>query len=354
MNYTKKQAKIITQSLAEWENQKLLTKDLSNKLAKTIKVISFDWSRLARYSFVVSIASIIIAISAIFLDKYLMALMTHYFTAPVGAKSLFFFILSSLIFWLGSQIRQAKPGMVFRNEAIFALGVMAYAGGIYYGGNFLSNQFNLASENFSTLILFGCISYAIIGYLLKSQLIWISLGGWLGAKTGYMSGWGSYYLGMNYPLRFVLFGGLLTIAALSLKEFERFKKFYQTTVVMGLLYLFISLWILSIFGNYGDIDGWYRVQQIELFHWSLLFAFGALGAFVYGLKHDDATTRGFGLVFLFINLYTRFFEYFWNHVHKAIFFSLLALSLWYVGTRAETIWNLKLTSSLDKKRAKKT
>jgi hypothetical protein len=113
---------------------------------------------------------------------------------------------------------------------------------------------------------------------------------------------------------------------------------------MGLLYLFISLWMLSIFGNYGEINSWYRAHQIELFHWSLLFAFVALGAFVYGLKNDDATTRGFGLVFLFINLYTRFFEYFWNQLHKSIFFGLLALSLWYVGTRAETIWNLKLNS----------
>ena len=34
---------------------------------------------------------------------------------------------------------------------------------------------------------------------------------------------------------------------------------------MGLLYLFIALWIMSIFGNYGDIERWERVKQIELF-----------------------------------------------------------------------------------------
>jgi len=50
--------------------------------------------------------------------------------------------------------------------------------------------------------------------------------------------------------------------------------------------------------------------------------------------------RGFGLTFIFINLYTRFFEHFWNHLHKAIFFTLLAVSFWYLGTRAERIWNL--------------
>ncbi|ABY72908.1 hypothetical protein BTU51_1118 [Rickettsia rickettsii] len=33
-----------------------------------------------------------------------------------------------------------------------------------------------------------------------------------------MSGWGAYYLGMNYPLRFILFGGILAFSALALEE----------------------------------------------------------------------------------------------------------------------------------------
>jgi uncharacterized membrane protein len=58
----------------------------------------------------------------------------------------------------------------------------------------------------------------------------------------------------------------------------------------------------------------------------VLFAFIAIIAIVYGLKHDDATSRGFGITFLFINLYTKYFEFFWNGMHKAIFFILLAAS----------------------------
>jgi len=34
------------------------------------------------------------------------------------------------------------------------------------------------------------------------------------------------------------------------------------------------------------------------------------------------------------------FEYFWDSTHKAIFFAILALSFWYLGSRAEKIWNL--------------
>jgi uncharacterized membrane protein YfhO len=71
------------------------------------------------------------------------------------------------------------------------------------------------------------------------------------------------------------------------------------------------------------------------------FAFIAIIAIVYGLKHDDATSRGFGITFLFINLYTKYFEFFWNGMHKAIFFILLAASFWWIGRHAEKLWNLE-------------
>lgn len=44
--------------------------------------------------------------------------------------------------------------------------------------------------------------------------------------------------------------------------------------------------------------------------------------------------------FLGINLYTRFFELFWDNLHKTVFFGLQALSFWYIGSNAESIWNL--------------
>ncbi|MCL2457682.1 MAG: hypothetical protein FWF31_02305 [Desulfobulbus sp.] len=80
------------------------------------------------------------------------------------------------------------------------------------------------------------------------------------------------------------------------------------TKVIGLLYLFVALWFMSIFGNYGDPDLWYRARQYQLLHWSLLPGAVAVAAIWYGLRHDDGVMRGFGLTFLFINLYTRFFE----------------------------------------------
>ncbi len=97
---------------------------------------------------------------------------------------------------------------------------------------------------------------------------------------------------------------------------------------------------MSIFGNYGDLHQWERMKQIELFHWSLLFGLAACGAIYHGLTYGDEMTKGYGLTFLCINLYTRYFELFWNTLHKAIFFAVLGISFWYLGTKAETLWRV--------------
>ena len=83
------------------------------------------------------------------------------------------------------------------------------------------------------------------------------------------------------------------------------------------------------------------MRQIELIHWGLVFALAALAAIVFGLKCDDYASRSFGITFLFINLYTKYFEYFWDSMHKALFFFIMAVSFWFIGTRAEKIWNLE-------------
>ncbi len=142
-------------------------------------------------------------------------------------------------------------------------------------------------------------------------------------------------------MRFVLLGAVLLGGGAVAARMSQGKGFLKATRVMGLLYLFIALWIMSIFGNYGSITDWHAVKQYELLHWALLFGAVALASIWYGIRHDDGVSRGFGLTFLFINLYTRYFEYFWNFTHKAVFFAVLAVSFWFLGTKAERIWNLK-------------
>lgn len=340
MKLPRKQAAVINDAIARWTHDGLLPAVQAAQLAATIEVQTFDWRRLAKYSFWVALISIVTSVSAALSDRLLMELLARLFQAPAMVKCLGLSALAAGLYWWGMKRRAQDPDRAYRNEAILLLGVLATAGAIAQLGVALDT----GSGHFSILLLLSFLVYALLGLAMDSTLIWTfalaALGGWMGTETGYRSGWGAYYLGMNYPLRFVLFGGLLTAGALALETHHLTSRFFRSTLAMGLLYLFIALWIMSIFGNYGDLHQWERARQIELFHWSLLFGLVACGAVYHGLKHDNGMTKGFGLTFLFINLYTRFFELFWNSLHKALFFALLGVSFWYLGSKAETIWNV--------------
>lgn len=340
MRLTKKKAKVVKSTVEAWVEEKIVTQDQGKMLLESYEVVSFDWKRLAKYSFWVSIICIIISVGAIIADDFLRELLAKLFNAPEIFKSLFCAVIASCIYYFGIKRKNKHPRKVFSNEAIFFLGVLATAASIA----FLGRAIDTGSGHFSLLILLASMIYGILGLWLNSKLVWVfsllSVGSWMGTETGYVSGWGAYYLGMNYPLRFVLFGLVLAVVSVMFKSWQLRSDFLRTTRIMGLLNLFIALWIMSIFGNYGDMHEWQRVKQIELFHWSFLFGLAAVAAIYHGIKEDDGMTRGFGITFLFINLYTRFFEHFWNNTHKAIFFALLAISFWYLGSRAEKIWNI--------------
>ncbi len=134
----------------------------------------------------------------------------------------------------------------------------------------------------------GCIIYAVIGFISRSSLVWLffllMLGNWFGAKTGYMSGWGAYWLGMNYPIRFVLFGSALLAGCYFFAKYFNAPSLIFMTKIMGLSYLFIALWIMSIFGNY-DPDTWYYISSVQLLPWALLFAVVAVILYLYQLKN---------------------------------------------------------------------
>lgn len=345
MKLNKKQGLFLKHTIDHWQQQGIITPEVANDLNSSFSIRSFDWERLAKYSFWISMICAVIAIAAITLDEFLMNLIEKIFVDSKLIPCLIFAIVAATFYLFAYHRRKSKPLHQFSNEAIIFGGVLSTAVAVAYFGQAIDT----GSGHFSLLFLLSTIIYAALAFWFPSRLIWVfsllSLGSWFGAETGYMSGWGAYYLGMNYPLRFVLFGGALIGLSLLFKRHARFSDFAHSTYVMGLLYLFIALWILSIFGNYGDMNSWYNVKQYELLHWGILFAFVAIIAIVYGLKHDDATSRGFGITFLFLNLYTKYFEFFWNGMHKAIFFILLAVSFWWIGRHAEKLWNLEFLSS---------
>ncbi len=340
---------IVTRSIDRWRDSGVIDDETSTRLTASVSIAPFDWQRAARYAFITAISCLVIAVGAVLADEVLMELLMRIFNAPAAVKCAFFAVVSAVIFWCGLFLRKKHPHRVYGNESVFFLGVLALAAAIF----FLGVAIDTGTGHYSVLFLIASVLYALLGLWFPSVLVWVfgllSLGAWMGTETGYVSGYGMYFLGMNYPLRFVIFGGALTLLGIAGQHTSgrldgstvkaRLMSMSPQTKVIGLLNLFIALWIMSIFGNYGDMTQWERARQYELFRWSLLFGAASIAAIWYGLKHDDGVLRGFGLTFLFINFYTRFFEYFWDSIHKAIFFAVLAVSFWYIGSRAEAIWH---------------
>ena len=297
MKVTGKQERLLRRALNEWQQEGTLTADDHQRLAGTLQRVTMDWQRLSRYAFWTALACVIIAIGSLFSDSEMMARIIEFFA---------FSSLAPIALWQ------------------------------------LGERLDNGSGHIAPLFLAGCAVYGLVGFFGRSGLVWLffllSLGNWFGAETGYMSGWGAYWLGMNYPVRFIFFGGALLALCWILRAVLQSRHLYTTSKAMGLTYLFVALWIMSIFGNY-DIDNWYSVTQASLLPWALLFAVAAVLCIYISLKTDDGMLRGFGLTFLAINLYTRYFEYFWDGMNKVVFFLILAASLAVIGRYAERIWH---------------
>lgn len=324
-----------------WRSEGLVDSNLAEKLHGTYETKSFDWRRLAQYSFWIAMACGIISLGALFVDKTLLNYLQKLYDTPNIVICLSSALAAFFLFKVGLKRKKTKPELLFSNEALVLSAVLFTANAIAYLGKSLQS----GNNHFSLLIGFAVVVYAVLAIFFQSRSVWlfalVSFAAWFGTETGYLSKWNWYFMGLNYPLRFVIFGFAIVLSAFTLKRSKRLSHFFTTTYICGMAYFFIALWFLSIFGNYGILEDWYAVKQISLFYWAILSAACCLIAIFVGLHYGDEIAREFGIAFLFINLYTRYFEYFWDSWHKALFFSVLALSFWLIGRKAEQIWRLR-------------
>jgi len=339
IDVTKNERQTIEQALAHWQDQKMLEPEKVSELKNNLDDKGFEWKILARYAFWIALASLIFSVISLFSDDYLETLIEKFYDTPNTVFSIIFLLLAFLFYFLGFRNKCKFPEKTFSNETLMLAGSFATAASIGFLGKVLDRDEN----HYTILFLLSIIVYGILSVKLNSKLIWVftlvALGIWFATETAYHSQWGFKFWGMNYPLRFTIFGLLLTGFSYFLQpKIKILSPFQSTSYVIGLLYTMIALWLLSIFGNYSDFDKWTQVRQYEIFYWGLLGIVLSLGLALYGMKIKDHVSRDIGFVFFVINLYTRFVEYLWDNINRTIFFLILAVSFWVVGRWAERIW----------------
>ncbi|MFP5081512.1 DUF2157 domain-containing protein [Pedobacter sp. JCM 36344] len=341
MKVDQEKSEFLDEMLAHWLEEKLLTEDDVKRLKSSYETKTFDWRRLAQYSFWIAMACGVISLGALLIDDKILNYLRFLFDASDLLISIISALAAVLIYYVAFKRKKSVSHQVFSNEALVFSGIMLTANAIAYLGKAIDN----GNSHFSLLILASVFIYAVLAYLFQSRLIWafvlLSMGAWFGTETGYLSRWNWYFIGMNYPLRFVLFGAIITAVSFLMRGSAKLSLFFQTNYICGMVYLFVSLWLLSVFGNFETLEEWYSVRQLNLFYWGLISAGASLISIFFGLKYRDDVAREFGITFLFLNLYTRYFEYFWDSWNKALFFSVLAISFWLIGRKAEKIWNVE-------------
>ncbi|KAI0436024.1 hypothetical protein F4803DRAFT_543570 [Xylaria telfairii] len=345
LELTATQADAVQKALRYWSHTKLVSAELVGDLLATIQIIEeeheFDWDKFAKYTFRLAVICLTIAIIALVFDQAVPKFIKRILALPATVRVTVTSALALAVLVCGYQRSLSTPQQPYFNEAIHSLGALLFG--------LAALQLTVALEAdkckyrhiLHNIELSLAVVYGLSAVLVQSNLIWscsmIALGIWLGSWTSYRSG--TYYIGMNYPLRFVLFGAELIAVSGLMRDQSLTAKLWSTTRIWGMLYLFIALWMLSLFGN-DKVRGDNLVAHgglARMAFWSAGFLCAAAMAVWHGLRYGDSTTKGFGLAFLGINLYTKFFEFCWSMWYKSVFFTILAFSLAVMGKYAESM-----------------
>ena len=308
--------KVITDELKVWLDEKLINHELYEILSAKYRTVSWDILTIIRWSLI---------IGAIMLGVGIILLVSLIFKS-MGFVVLTLSVLCGVGFYYGFGLtaKDARHAYPKSGNALIAIACLLLCGDIFAIANLISS----GTGNWPNLLLIAVGIYFVIAYLKKNSLVLvmalIGLASWYGTESGYVSGWGAYFLGLNYPVRFAIASPLvISIGYLHqkyLKDSEPFVKIYYS---FGLLYLNLSLWILSIFGAYGAMSAWQEARHPELLLFSIIWGLASVGSLIIGVKYYHKMFVNYAIVFLIINLYTRYFEYFWDQMDKSLFFIIL-------------------------------
>jgi hypothetical protein len=182
----------------------------------------------------------------------------------------------------------------------------------------LAVDFSTGSKNWPALIGVQAAALAALAYLLGNRLVLIHAGVcffvFFGGETGYISGWGAYWLAMTYPVRFLAMGIVFLVVAwlhatLMRGEYQGFSRVYAH---LGLLDIHLALWFLAVFGYFEKEVRW-SDNNGERLAFSALWAFVSVACLLLAGTTGQRVLRSYGMTFLVIIVYTFYFQFVaWN------------------------------------------
>lgn len=181
-----------------------------------------------------------------------------------------------------------------------AIGLVAHAAGMGEGGILLL-----------TGVIWLPVMFVLSYRFNNSFLLIVTLLGlfhWVGTWNE-MMGHSSYAFSVQDPV--VMSCASLVVIAIGIWHERRLQRqtlrFYRVYEALGLLYLNLSLLILSIWHDHP-------------LSWVLVLTAAAIAQIVLASYLKNGLMLGFGMTFAAIDLYTRYFETFWEKLDAGLFF----------------------------------
>ncbi|MFH1503806.1 MAG: hypothetical protein ABIH08_00215 [Candidatus Omnitrophota bacterium] len=257
-----------------------------------------------------------------------------------------FFHRLGLNFRKKAQTTSIKLGMLKEREILpgivsLSIGYILASGGWQFFNYILYPAHPKFGDDiiFPLFSLLGMLFFFIIAYALKDRVALLFGIGFLCHSVGLFTAYyfACYIIGVQMPVVQLIVGLLLLIVGfwqIESARGERAKDFralagriYQRT---GLLFIYLSLWIMSIWGIGFRKDYWASPLAWELWAANTLFVAVCFSSLFYGAIKNDRMFFNFGLTFFIIESYTLFFSHVWSTVGSA--FGSLLLGIFMIST----------------------
>jgi uncharacterized membrane protein len=337
MKLNHKQKETAGQLVDWWEEQGLLSKNQAPRLKESIELKTINWKKVAEYLMGLAMVSVIVAFFTLVADEWILTLFERLFEISDVAILVLLLLLTTFFYLAGWRLHKRPKKYLLSQETLLLMGSLAFGGSLNYFGKIL--QLN----GFTELLLvqvFAIHTFAVSYYfksILFSGIGWLSVMLWLGLESGRQCNWSGSWLGMNIAFRYMFFAFIPLVTGLIVRKKKTLASFAKVSERTGWLFLWFSLWGLALFGNHNSWASWNAAPAISLSPWGLLMAVTSGAVWITGRKRNNKEWMWMGGLALIANAYTQFFLFLWEPLHPALFFTLMGLSFWMLGLRAENL-----------------
>jgi len=344
MEPDKQERNIVRKAVQGWREQGIIDEATAQRMMEDYEGDDSNPAVLSTYALVASVSCGLLAFGALVMDEKWIELIRRRFGFSEVFVGLGFVLLSALFVYISKRKQRKAPRSEAANEAYNIIIVLSLAVAMAYIGRSIGYQ----NGNYAPILLAAAALYAATGVYLRSRLLWVAAIfasiGWWAAQTYYWSGGGDYFLGMNYAMRMVLFSAVLLLLQFFIARVKTLQWFAGVTRIVAWISFLTAAWSLSVLGNSSSLEVWFDIRQGKLWYWALGYTIVLVGLIFFAFRRKDPFLRDVMLVYFLVNIYTRYFEYFWDKTNKGLFFAILAFSFWWIGKAAEK-WRKKQAQS---------